>query len=118
MAPRLEVVAAFASRNLARATRMALDECGYTRFPEGVYVEVATVSPNAIGDQPGPRNRSPLINPSDSAYAAPSEKPPMAGRAGSTATILMTGSSARFANSTSSPNSSRPDPGRLRVYLL
>jgi len=32
-------------------------------------------------------NRSPLINPSESAYVAPSENPPTAMRAGSTATV-------------------------------
>ena len=52
-------------------------------------------------------NRSPLARPSESAYDAPSEKPPSANRAGSTASRANTCSSARFRNATSSPNPSR-----------
>lgn len=49
------------------------------------------------------RNRSPLIRPSEIAYEAPSEKPPIAVRAGSIATVSKTRSKARFNETTSLP---------------
>ena len=51
--------------------------------------------------------RSPLINPSERAYVAPSENPPTATRAGSTATESNTRSSARSTNITSGPKPPR-----------
>src|SRR6185503_4850261 len=49
--------------------------------------------------------RSPLISPSEIAYEAPSENPPMAMRARSTAASLNVASSTRFRYSTSVPKS-------------